>query len=793
MLDFAGCHEGSPAITMRTSVTRLPIRELTRSLGAQHVTILTAPEGYGKTRLLRDYARRYAGAYVGVTKHMSFARFAGALVKALSPFVPEIGLTLAGAHERALQAQDPAATLAGWFVRHLAGIRVTILIDDLHLAADPRIARFVVSAAERSPADCRWIVASEHSRDLPLAAWMAHGIAGLPFDEQYFNLSAREAGEIAATVRPEAGAEEVERLRRFADGVVGDFVMLLRRPHDLEFDETERAGRFEAHFERVYASLEPAQREAALEAALFPELGNGQLAGVRARFPHLFETDVPGYVPRFARFLRAKLASTKDRSGLVLRVAQALEAGGQIAEALQLTIEAGDQGAILGIVERHGFASLESEHSHVLHDAIAALGDEARATDPAILALQGISAALGGHADVSEAYFQNALKVCKTKWERTRVRYWYGCELLRRGRPDALVVLQPDGEYDEIPAPLRTTIMSARAAGTAVQNEFETAHEWLDRAAETLEGVEDETVRARVYHQTAFVALREGNFGRAKEFAYAAATLAMRIGAFEVASGALSVLYNVAIDVDEDCSQAAEYLRQLALCGAKCGSVEKQFYALVAGYEIETERGNAAAAASIERDLGEFDVQYSARFATQALLPAQVLQLSWQGDFARAYRILASSAELHQDTERRSLRWAEIAMYAAAAGKTAEALAALHSARKLDRFPKATNVFLWRARTLGALTEVMLGKPQAAKAILERLECDVPAGRRRLRALVAAVGALADWRAGSADHVEVFGALERLRRDELGGYALLLEMLPPACVDPLVIGEGTSA
>jgi hypothetical protein len=778
---------------MRTNVTHLPIRELTRTLGAQHVTILTAPEGYGKTRLLRDYARRYAGAYVGVTEGMSFARFAGAVVNALSPFVPEIGLTLAGAHERALQAQDPAGTLAGWFVRHLAAIRVTILIDDLHLAADPRIARFVVSAAERSPADCRWIVASEHTRDLPLAAWMAHGVAAIPFDEHYFNLTAREAGEIAATLRPQAGAEEVERLRRFTDGVVGDFVMLLRRPHDLELGENDRDGRFETHFENIYASLDQTQREAALEAALFPELPDGKLADLRARFPHVFEVDGPGYIPRFARFMRTKLAAMPNRSEYALRVARALEAAGHIAEALQLTIEAGEEKAILGIVSRHGFASLESEHSHLLHDALAVLDDEARASDPAILALLGMQAALGGHADVSEAYFQNALKACTTKWERTRVRYWYGCELLRRGRVDALGVLQPDGEYDEIPAPLRTTIMSARAAGTALNNEFEAAHEWLDRASETLESVDDETVRARVYHQTAFVALREGNFERAKEFAYAAATLATRVGAFEVASGALSVLYNVAIDVDEDCTQAAEYLRQLALCGAKCGSVEKQFYALVAGYEIETERGDAAAIAKIECDLGEFDVQYSGRFATQALLPAQVLQLSWQGDFARAYCILASSAELHQDSERRSLRWAEIAMYAAAAGKTAEALAALSSARKLDRFPKAANVFLWRARTLGALTEVMLGKPHAAKKILERVECDVPADRRRLRALAAAVGALADWRSGSADHVEVFGALERLRRDELGGYALFLEMLPPSCVDPLVAGEGTSA
>jgi ATP/maltotriose-dependent transcriptional regulator MalT len=778
---------------VQTTVARLPARELSRSLGTQHVTLLVAPEGYGKSRLLADYALRRASAYVAITEDMSFARFASEIVKALSAHVPEMLQTLAGAYERALQARQPAAALATWFVRHLKDVRAAILVDDLHQASDPRIAHFILAAAENSPADCRWVIASEHSHDVPLAAWLAHGVAALPFDKQALMLTPVEAREIAAALRPGTDAEEVERLRRFADGVVGDFVMLLRRPRVVALEETGRAERFEPMFDEIYRSLGWADRAAALEGALVAGLDGAPLAELRERFPHVFEIDSTDYIPRFRRFLLAKLASSGDRTAFSLRAAQTLEDSGNVADALKLTIAAGKERAILGIIERHGFASLESEHAHLLHDALAALSEEARATNPAILALLGMSAALGGHTDVSEAYFQNALKACNSPWERTQIRYWYGCELLRRGRPDALSVLEPDADYDEIPAPLRTKIMSARAAGTALENRFDEAHEWLDRAMLSLESVEDDAVRARVYHQTAFVALREGKFERAKEFAEAASTLAARIGAHEVASGALSVLYNVAIDVDEDCARATEYLRQIAVYGAKCGSVEKQVYALVAAYEIEVERGDVASVAQIERDLSEFEVQYSARCATQALLPAQVLQIACQGDFARAHRILASSAGQHQESERRALRWAEIAVHATAAGATAEALRALAAMRKLDRFPKATNVFLWRARILSALAEVMLGQLGAAKAILKRVERDVPQHRRRLRALAGAVDALADWRAGEADHVELFGALERLRRDDFGGYARMLEMLPPACVEPLAVGAGNSA
>ena len=763
------------------------------SLGTRPITLVVAPEGYGKTKLLTDYASQHASAYVAIADTTSFARFAAEIVKALSPYAPEIVQTLAGAYERALQAQDPAATLATWFVRHLRDVRAAVLIDDLDQARDPRIVKFVISAAERSPADCCWIIATEHTQDLPLAGWLAHGTAGMPFDAEHLGLTPARALEIAAAVAPTASGDGVERMRRFTNGVVGDFAMMLRRPGALVFDEALRANRFEPIFEEIYATLSGAEREAALEGALLPNLDGTPLAELRARCPHLFEIDAPAYIPRFRRFLREKIAGADDRAALTLRVAQALEDAGNLADAMQLTIASAKERAILGIVERHGFVALESEHSHLLHDALAALSPEARASNPAILALLGMAAALGGHADVSEAYFQNALKACATPWERTRMRYWYGCELLRRGRPDALAVLQPDGEYEEIPAPLRTKIMSACAAGTAIEKRFEAAHEWLDRATQTLETFCDDTVRARVYHQTAFVALREGEFERAKAFAQAACSLAARIGAYEVAAGAASVLYNIAIDIDEDCSLAATYLRQIALYGAKCGSVEKQFYALVAAYEIEAERGDATALNQIERDLNEFDVQYSGRFATQALLPAQVLQIASNGDFSRAHRILASSAEQHQEPERRALRFAEVAMYAAAAGATSDALSALAAARKLDRFPKASSVFLWRARLFVALTEVLLGRPAVAKKILARIDQDVPPDRRRLRALARAIEALADWRAGDGDHVELFGALEQLRRDEFGGYARLLEMLPPACIEPLSVDEGNSA
>ncbi|MGP6191335.1 MAG: hypothetical protein ACLPSH_14950 [Vulcanimicrobiaceae bacterium] len=790
---------------MTRPIVRTRLRKILDASLRRGAMLIVAPEGYGKSHVLEDYAGRRPVSRVAIAPGTSFARFTGELVRALAPYAPGMLHTLSGAYERALEKQDAAGALAAWFVRHLAGVTCTIALDDLHNASDPRVAPFVVDAIERSPRNVRWIVASQTLDALPVASWLAHGIAALPLDDDALRLDPLEARGIAERFNPGLEADLVERLRLISEGVIGDFVFLMRLPSWARELEAKSRDRHTPLVERVFAALEPPEREFVLSTAQLPVLdalgvaliagqsGPQELARLLNSAAHLFEPDGRHYQSRFAAFLRTMLASSAHGREIAARTADALESLGDAAEALRLLVSIGDEQGILDVLERHGFAFLEGDCAYVLHDAIDVLSPHSRAANPAVLALLAIASALGGRGDMSESYFQNALKVCSTPSQRTQIRLWYGYELVRRGRPDAIDVLSPDPASLQSPLALRVAMMSGLAAAYASFGSMERARRLIGRALRALERVDDALTRSRVFHQASFIALSSSQFPRAKELATRGLELAVRIGAYEVAAGALSVLYNVAADAEENFAQAAEYLRQMAVCGSKCGSVDKQLYALVAAYEIEAERGDAEAMRAIERDLSDFDVHYSQWLANENLLPAQMLQLAWRGEFTRANRILGASADQQLDAERRALRWAEISIYAAAGGSPVAAGEALLTALRTLKSASRDGNNVWRTRLYCGLTFVLLGRVRSGARIAAGVARELPAHARRLRSLATAVGDLARWRAGEIDEAELLFSLDGLRRHDFGGLARMLEALPPQCSEPLEMSESRRA
>jgi len=367
-----------------------------------------------------------------------------------------------------------------------------------------------------------------------------------------------------------------------------------------------------------------------------------------------------------------------------------------------------------------------------------------------------------------------------------RMRYLYACDLMRRGRSDAITLLKPDAAFFEAPPEVRVAVMSALGAAYVLEDRMDLARKWVERALAAAERLHDDVLSARVHHQAAFVSLYSGDSKTAKRLATKAASLAEQEGVFEVAGGAYSVLYNVAADLDDDPHAAASFLELIASCGAKCGSVDKQLYAWVAAYEIAIERGDSRAAAGIEGELIEFDVQYSARPAMQALLPARARQLAWYGDFERAFRLLDSSAPQQQTIDRQAERWSEIAVYAAAAGQRSEATHAATMAWRMTKHDSEGNELrLWRTRAFCALAFVLLGCITAPRIILASLHDDLPPERERLWALVNAIEALALRRAGERNHESMASALDELRRRHFGGVARVIEALPSERVAPV--------
>jgi ATP/maltotriose-dependent transcriptional regulator MalT len=779
-----------------TFISRSRIGAAIDANSGRRAVLIGAPSGYGKSEVIREYAASDpSSVLLAVAEKASFARFAGDLVQTLSPHVPGMRLSLMGAYERALQRSDPPDALAVWFARHLANVACTIIIDDLQNAGDPQIARFVARVIERSAETVRWIIASRTLDDLPVASWLAHEIANIPLDESTLRLSLYEAEAIGGEVAPTVGAPAIAEIHESTDGIVADFIFFARLA---QRRASETGTTYEDAVAQTYAQFDDVEREFVLQTSLLPDLDPQAisraagpeaaviLGAMREKFPEIF--DNARYQSRFREFAREKASALEpeERGRFFVRAARALETFGDVAGAIRLFAAVDDEPEILRLIERYGFNSMEGSKSYVLHDALAALGAEARRANHSVLAVQAIMASFGGQLDVAESLFQNALNACDVPAQRMRMRYLYAVDLLRRGRTDCIELLKPDEAFFEAPAEVRVAVMSSLGAAYVLTGQMDLARKWVERALSSAERLTDGVLLARVQHQASFVALHSNDGETAKRLATKAAESAERVGVFEVAAASYSVLYNVAVDLEDDLEVSASYLERIAACGAKCGSVEKQLYAWVAAYEIAIERGDARAALGIEREIGEFDVQYSGRLVMQALLPAKATQFGWYGDFSRAHHILSSSAEQQTTTDRQALRWAEIGFYAAAAGDTVDATKSVTTALRLIKGDGAQpNLRHWRARLLCALTFLLLGRLRAPRLILNALRRDIPAKFTRALALVQAVEALVARRGGERNYDDVITALDTLRRRQSGGLARLLEALPSALLSPL--------
>jgi len=750
-------------------------------LGAS-VSLLDAASGSGKTVALRERAKSKDTIYLAVSERASFARFAAGLAQAFRTEVPGVQQTLAGAFERALQTADAPAALAAWLREHLDGSPCTVIIDDLHRAGDPRVARFIAEAIERSPETCRWIIASESLDELPVAAWIARGLTQRPVDDAALAFTLDEARQAALALAPHIEEAAIVALHAATQGAPADFIFALGVSPELLRTGKTSGDRLQDLASTIFDAFSPNERELLLRFSLVPQ-ASAQLDALRTKAPYVFKPDQPALQTCFAHHVRTRLATSPKKAAITLEAAAALEAGGDVAMALELLVSIGSIEEILAVIDRHGFAFLENHNAYVLHDAIAYLSDDAKNNSPAVLTLLAMSASLVDRFDISEMYFKAALRVSRDQTERARVSFWYGCDRLRRGQPGATELLEGAVDETESSEVLPVARRSALAAAYVIAGRSEDAADSIARALRSAEAIGNEALLARVLHQASFVALRTGQYALAKELGVRSVDLSERVGAYESAAGALSVLYNVAIDVDEDLEGAAELLRRIAECGAKCGSVEKQLYALAAAYEIEMERGDEFAATKLESKLRDFDIRHGSRSASDALLPARALQLAWHGEFGRARQILRSSAELQLDPGRRALRLAEIAVYAAASGSRDEASGALLKAKRQMQLASNASAHAWRARGYVALALVLLGRAAEARLELTSL-ADMPHGFGRVLRLVEFVRELAAWHDGAVDSLELLSILDLMRENGLGGFARMLEALPGDLLSP---------
>jgi ATP/maltotriose-dependent transcriptional regulator MalT len=767
------------------------------------VALLVAPEGFGKSYALRRFHRECddgSVVYEVSSAHTSLTRFVRGLAAALEPTLPTLSQSLAIAHERAIQSSDAPDVLAGWLAQHLGTVPRTILIDDYHhCEREPAIAAFLAGAVDRTRAHVRWVVATRSSSELPFATWFARGDAQLPVDEIAFRLTESEAVAIAAEIAPALGPAVIPRLLEATRGSIGKLCFALATAAadpGLAERVLDAGGDAYEHFaEEALAALETSERKLLLESVFFPDLDDrlfaalghpdtaGTLQALQAKLPLAFVERGSRwyYSPLFGATLAKRVADGGARAVRIanLRTAEALERAGRITEALAFYIRGQAFEALARTIEAHGFQFVGAGYGEAIGEAIDALDPMAQMASPVILAIKAMFESRLGRFDTAESWFQLSIDRTTDAAVRDQITYEYGTHLLRFIRPEATLLLEQLAAKPDTSEDLRCYALAALGPSYVFARRFDDAARSTNAALELLAETSSPHLRSRAFHQAAYVALFRGEGSRAKELASISLAIATEHGFFDVSAGALTVLYNVASDVEDDTFESVRLLEAVADCAAKSGSLTNHLFALIARLELEVERGNEDSIDELDEKLRTIDITCSGRAAYEALLPSQALRASWSGDFAGAYRLLAASAAQQWSSDRKALRWAEIAVYAAAAGLSAEAAVAFNGAMEslegLD-----VDIRVQRARLFLALALVLLGRSDSARELFEAIDAAPRTLSPRLHGFRRVVGILADRYRGVSNAGALLAGLKALKDYDFGGFARMLMCLPMA-------------
>jgi hypothetical protein len=247
---------------------------------------------------------------------------------------------------------------------------------------------------------------------------------------------------------------------------------------------------------------------------------------------------------------------------------------------------------------------------------------------------------------------------------------------------------------------------------------------------------------------------------------------------YDIAARALSVLFNLAMLDEDDVPAARRALARLEDAGRKAGSDSLRLYAILNAYAIEVDAGDVVALARLDADLAEMHVLFTPT-VSEALLPAQALRAAWEGRFEHAYDMLANGVDKLFDDDRIAYRWAEIAAYAAAAGKCDDARRAAQSSHASLVALEPDKPLAVRTAAYLALAHTLLGDEDATRDAIAAARAAAGDGNARFAVLVEAVAAFDACRShDAAAYLALGDALDELDRRDLRGVARFLGRLP---------------
>ena len=762
------------------------------------VTLVVADEGLGKSAVIRDYLARRTIAHVRFTarpEHAEPGELLRGLAAALSPLIPAMAHTC-GPAARHLEQNDGTALAIGWAREHLRGVSATIVLDEVHhLTAEPRSVALLCALIETTQPQIRWIVAVRDASALPVPRWLASGICRLPIESDELRMQPdeiRAAFEREGIALDASGAEGL--FRRTGGWPLGVCVALAAGRPDLALTRNE------VYDELVASALRDAAVEEQDRLFELGAIGRFDLALTDAldlgpeRATLLTRSELVHELDRATHAIdepcRRRLAERLEhlpperRATIVDRAAAALEHVGRWREAVALRVRAADPDRVADALDRRGFDALDRGEVIAVADALAAVPEDFLLRHPVALALKGALASIDASFDVAEAWFRMAIDSAADA-ERREIVIRYGMDLVRRRRDDVIELLEAETAHGNtrVNADADAALWALLGTAYAQAHRRDRARDASRRALALLPRVADDAVRARVLHQASYVALSQGDYASAKSLAERALARADAAFLYDLAARALSVLFNVAMLHDDDVPAARDALLRLEEAGRKAGNDSLRLYAILNAYAIEVDAGDIAALDRLNRQLGEMQVLLTP-MVSEALLPAQALRAAWAGDFAHAYDLLAPGAEKLFDDERTAYRWAEVAVYAAAAGKISAARAAIARSRASLARVTTDEPLSVRSTAYLVLAASLIDDEGAGAASLAEARGGAAKTHPRVRALVETIAAFRRCRrTGARGLLALAEMLDVLRARELGGVARFIERLPVAAIE----------
>lgn len=776
------------------------------------VTLIVAPAGFGKSVALRDFLQSKnlrAVRYDVRREDGTLLAFVRSFSEALAPVAPSALAAFPSMQERILAADEPVRQLSDWFAEHLKNVSVTIVIDDLHFAAvDPASIALLADLIERTSERIRWIIAARSDAGLPVATWVAYGRMDLPLGEDELRFTTDEALAAAEQSGARLDIQEIESLRQLTEGWPVALTIALRtRTHSIDlraaaFGTREMVYRYLA--EQVFSGLNLQQRAFGLSSCVFSSFNRDTaqalgatpefLSEVRAKIAFLNE-DLPGeyrYHDLFRDFLETELRRSGETEWkrAVCQGAQLLEARGEDAEALTLYAKAHACEDILRIIARSGFSLFEHGQSEPLAVALAVVPEAERSRNATALGLRAMLDAGRGHFELARAGFSSAIEAAHDAALRLTLVHRYAIELVRNGQ-DCVELLAPYAQDETLAPVLRVPLLGTLATGYVGRHDLERAKSTIESALRLLEANSPYDVRARLFQQAAHVFENARTKELAERYARMAIDLALEQNLYEVAARAYSVLYSLKYDED-DLLSSRDLLEKLGECARKAASMQTWLYGIIAAYDVQAELGDEAALKSLDDALEENQASLPPNRA-ESLLPALAMREAWNGNFRRAYELLASTASQQSGDERRALRAAETALYAMAAGIQGEGESAINDAEHFLEGCSQKSRRTIRARIILAFGEMVRGRSSHAHRLISGADQAIRPNMRRLRALCDAARTAYRIQLQQAEAETLQAAIQRLNSEQFGGFAKVLARLPLGAAEPQAFSALTPA